>query len=232
MIQSGDFTKPFYLWALAVLLACTALFSACTHDSAPQTERMERVDGKASVAVMPFIKGRDPRNLAQTLSCPFDNFCYEKTELDPAADQILTEMLQEKLMSSLEERIFPLKRVRQVYFPMHLDYPESTPLNMAQKLGNELGVDYVVVGNVWRFRERVGSSMGVSEPASVAFALYLVSVKEGEAVWQGRFNETQQSLSENVLKAPEFFKRGARWLKARVLARYGIDELLREFPLK
>ncbi len=211
---------------LALGFAFASFFPACAHDAPP------RIEGDTSIAVMPFIKGRDPQNLNQTLSCPFENFCYDESALQPEANAIMTEMVQEQLIKNLEDRVYPLKRARQVYSPMRLANPDATPLDLAKKLGREIGVDYVMVGNVWRYRERVGSSLGVAEPASVAFSLYLVSVKEGKTAWHENFNETQQSLSENLLKAPEFFKRGARWLKARELARHGVASLLADFPLR
>lgn len=218
--------QSFYRIALALGLAFSGFLSACAHDAPP------RVHGDASIAVMPFIKGRDPQNLNQTLSCPFENFCYDENALNPEADTVMTEMVQEKLIKRLEDRVYPLKLARQMYFPMRLAHPDATPLDLAKQLGRELGVDYVMVGNVWRYRERVGSSLGVAEPASVAFSLYLVSVKDGETAWHANFNETQQSLSENLLKAPEFFKRGARWLKVGELARHGVESLLADFPLR
>ncbi|HMA86241.1 MAG TPA: hypothetical protein VKN73_11110 [Desulfosalsimonadaceae bacterium] len=214
--------------ALLLLLVCAGLLiSACAREVPVQ-----KTDEKSLIALMPFIKGRDPQNLANTLSCPFERFCYEDDALASDAHQVMTQMLQGMLLEKLDERALPLKTVRRTYEALLFDHPGTTPLKMAQKLGKELGVDYVLVGNVWRFRERVGSSLGVAKPASVAFSLYLVDTQNGKSVWQDRFNETQQSLSENLLKAPDWFKRGGTWLKARELARYGLKNLLEDLPLK
>ncbi len=210
------------------MLVCAVFFiNACTRHSPPP-----KIDnaGNKSIAVMPFIKGRKPGNISQILSCPYEGFCYEDGELQTNANRIMTEMLQGKLMAKLEERVVPLNKVKRVY--ARLEYPKATPLEIAEKLGTNIGVDYVMVGNIWRYRERIGSSLGVDKPASVAFALYLVNVETGKAVWHASFNETQQSLSENLLKAPSFFKCGAKWLIARELARCGMDEALKEFPLR
>jgi len=213
--------------ALLLLLCASLLISACAGQTpAPKT------DEASIVALMPFIKGRDPQNLANTLSCPFERFCYEDDALASDAHQVMTQMLHGMLLEKLDERALPIKTVRRTYEALLFDHPGTTPLKMAQKLGKELGVDYVLVGNVWRFRERVGSSLGVNKPASVAFSLYLIDTQSGKSVWQDRFNETQQSLSENLLKAPDWFKRGGTWLKARELARYGLKDLLEDFPLK
>ena len=214
--------------ALLLLLVCGGLLiSACARE-VPEP----KTDGESVVALMPFIKGRDPQNLANTLSCPFERFCYEDDALASDAHLVMTRMLQEMLLEKLDERTLPMKTVRQTYEALLFDHPNATPLEMAKKLGKELRADYVLIGNVWRFRERLGSSLGVAKPASVAFSLYLVDTQSGKSVWQDRFNETQQSLSENLLKAPDWFKRGGTWLKARELARYGLKDLLKDSPLK
>ena len=214
------------LAALLFLICITLLISACARDVPQPTP------DKHSIAVMPFIKGRDPQNLANTLSCPFERFCYEDDALEPDADQIMTRMVYEKLISQLNERVSPLKKTRETYEALLFDHPRATPLDIARDLGQEGGADYVLVGNIWRYRKRQGSSLGVTKPASVAFSLYLVNTANGKTVWEARFNETQQSLSENLFKAPEWFKRGGTWLEAKELARYGLEDLLREFPLK
>lgn len=218
---------PLFILMLALLVSPGAGLSGCSH----QKPKTIEISGQQSVALMPFIKGRDPANLARTLSCPFANFCYKKTALNPEADRIMTELVQEKLLARLEDRLFPLRRVRKVYRPLLYSQTDATPVDLARKLGEKLGVEYVVVGNVWRYRERAGSSLSVSEPASVAFGLYLVNISTGKAVWQDIFNETQRSLAENVLKAPAFFKCGAKWLTAKELAICGIEDLLKKFPL-
>lgn len=226
MNQSCPRIKKPNTLALVFFICSSLLLGACARD-VPQ-----QIPDEKSVAVMPFIKGRDPQNLENTLSCPFERFCYEDDALEPDADQIMTRMVQEKLASRIDERVFPLKPVREAYEAMLFDHQDATPLDIAKKLGKALGADYVLVGNIWRYRERMGSSLGVAKPASVAFSLYLVSIENGKTVWQGRFNETQQSLSENLLKAPEWFKRGGKWLEASELARYGLVDLLEEIPLK
>ena len=65
----------------------------------------------------------------------------------------------------------------------------------------------------------------------MAFAVYLIDVANGKTLWKGSFKESQGVLSENILDARAFFKKGARWLSADELARYGVKEVLEEFPL-
>jgi hypothetical protein len=64
----------------------------------------------------------------------------------------------------------------------------------------------------------------------VSFAIHLVGVKEDRVLWRGFFQETQQPLSENILKFTAFLRRRGRWLTAKDLASVGMDEVLVSFP--
>ena len=67
-------------------------------------------------------------------------------------------------------------------------------------------------------------------PASVAFALYLVEVKTGRRIWRGVFDETQRPLTDNLLQARQSLKMGVKWLSARELARFGVEQVVKSFP--
>ncbi|MBU0989327.1 MAG: hypothetical protein KJ823_03990, partial [Proteobacteria bacterium] len=56
---------------------------------------------------------------------------------------------------------------------------EDTPRDLAQKTGHALGANLIIVGTVWKFKERVGGAIGVESPASVAFAIGLIDVADG-----------------------------------------------------
>jgi len=49
-------------------------------------------------------------------------------------------------------------------------------------------------------------------------------------VWTGNYDETQQSLTENLLNVVDFFKQGAKWLTADEFAEYGMRKILKTFP--
>jgi hypothetical protein len=180
------------------------------------------------VALLPFFKGVLPYNVQDSLSCPVCRLVEESDSNVPDADRILTELVQKALERRFGYAAVPLFKVRGVYDAMPKDEVKDTPLSLAQRMGRALSANAVMVGHVWRFRERVGGSMGVDSPASVAFLLYFVDVSTGGVLWRGTFNETQKSLSENILDAPAFFKRGGKWLTAAELAKSGVDELMRK----
>jgi hypothetical protein len=184
------------------------------------------------IAVMPYIMGKNPESIEETMTCPYSSFCYDPDSIKKGVDIVLTNMLQKILQNKFAGKIVPLAEVRDSFEILKFGQASITPQDMVLKIGKELNVDYVVAGNVWRFRERVGRSFSVETPASVAFAVYLVDIKESKLIWMARFDETQQSLFSNLLNARAFFKQGAKWLTAQEFADYGMNEIMSDFPLK
>ncbi|HEX9444423.1 MAG TPA: hypothetical protein VGA73_09900, partial [Candidatus Binatia bacterium] len=64
----------------------------------------------------------------------------------------------------------------------------------------------------------------VMSPASVAFVLEAWDVKRGDVIWTARFDETQKSLSENLLNIGQVASRGVRWVTAEELAQEGVKK--------
>ena len=90
--------------------------------------------------------------------------------------------------------------------------------------------DLLLVPQVTYWRERVGSTSGVETPASVALEFYLIDARN-EKLIRSRYEETQQSLMENLLTARKFANRGGQWVTATRLASDGIEEKLTELGL-
>ncbi len=111
----------------------------------------------------------------------------------------------------------------------------SSPIldrNLWIESGRALNVDGVLVCFLYRYHERIGSRYAAEAPASVAFDLYLLRSVDGRVLWQGRFDETQRALSENLLDFNKFMKRKG-WISANDLALAGLDDLfdtLRQTP--
>jgi hypothetical protein len=97
-------------------------------------------------------------------------------------------------------------------------------------VGKCIQADFLLVPQLTTWRERVGSDAGVETPASVAIDFYLIDVKN-ERMIRSRYEETQQSLLENLYNAKKFAARGGKWVTATRLARDGMDEKLTELGL-
>lgn len=183
------------------------------------------------VAVMPFLAGRESSGadaqLAHPLDCTMAQFCEAANELGGSAEEILTVEMQTALERRLDYRVVPQTRSSRTFDEMPLDRAKDTPRIIAQRFGKATGADHVILGKVWRYREREGDQ---GQGASVGFAVFLVQVDNGRRVWRGRFDRSQSTLLEDLRESRIFFKKGGRWLSARELSRFGIAQVLKSFP--
>ena len=192
----------------------------------------DNVDGNIStLALMPFWLGRPDPELGlkkkSILDCTLTELCYlEGDPLENAAD-VLNEITQEAFENKFREKVVPFAVAQRAY--TLIDKEDTDTLrSIAVRFGKKLDVDQVIAGTLWRYRERVGRPMAAESPASVGFALFLVNVEDGKILWQGTFNETQASLTENLLNAPMYLKEGFKWMTSREFATHGVDKLLQE----
>ena len=184
---------------------------------------------KPTLAILPFIieKMDDPSKGAV---CPVCRGIYKRGDVLYSSQRTLTQLLQQKMETPGTFTILPLEKMEEVFSKMDKGQFELRPLRSAIQLGKELNVDFIFIGYLFRFEERVGSRIGVDKPASVSFDVHLLRLKDGKRVWDGKFDETQQALSENLLKIGSFVRRGAAWLKAEELSSVGLDEILKRLP--
>jgi hypothetical protein len=210
----------------AILLAWLALTSF--DQARAQGEESHYITG---IALMPFWLGKPDPGVGlkkkSILDCTLAELCY--LEGDPLEDaaQIMNEMTQLELETKFGAKTVPFEVAERAY--TLIDKEDTDTLrSIAVRFGRKLDVDHVVAGTLWRFRERQGRALAAESPASVAFALFLVKVEDGEILWEGTFNKTQQPLTDNLLNAPLYMKEGFKWLTAREFARHGAGTLVGE----
>jgi len=188
-----------------------------------------RADPRPSLAVIPFFtqSHEDP---TQGNVCPVCQRAARRGNIPPGALDSLTRLLHQKMEVRKEFRVSPIEEVETYPELLRNELFQTKPVTSSIELGRALNVDYVFLGFLYRFDERVGSSLGVEKPASVGYDLHLFRVKDGKMVWSVRFDETQQSLTDDLLKIGAFLRRKAVWLKAEELASVGMDEILNHLP--
>jgi len=184
---------------------------------------------KPTLAILPFLIERtnDPSRGAV---CPVCQGVYKSGNIPYGSPRTLTQLLQQKMEGMETFSVLPSEKVEKVFSTKEKGAFELRPLRSAVQIGKELDVDYIIIGYVFRFEERIGSRIGVDRPASVGFDVHLLRVKDGKRVWDGKFDETQQALSENLLKMGSFVRRKASWLTAEELSNVGMDEMIRRLP--
>ncbi len=171
------------------------------------------------IAVMP-IERDEPSNASSADGRP---------RLKAGAERVITAEIYSILASSSKWRFVPDLTVMQTLPKIGADGPLQP---RARDLGKALSADAVLFGTVSRYQERVGSEYGATQPAAVAFNLSLVSVSTGKILWTGKFDETQQPLSSNLLNWWQFWRGGPRWFTAEEFAHLGIERLLDELSGK
>jgi hypothetical protein len=196
------------------------------HPASPEL----RAEEKPGLAIFPFyiLRVEDP---ARGAFCPVCKEVHRSSAILPDVPKTLTRELYGKMEALGPFRVLPLDKMEETLSPGgNQKRFEASPVSTSVQLGRELNVDFVMVCILFRFEERVGSSLGVEKPASVAFDLHLYRVRDGQKVWDGDFDETQKALFDNLLQAGSFFRQGAKWLTAEQLAEGGMDGVLKKLP--
>lgn len=212
------------------LLGLLLVMGAChTDHSKTQTLTGYQVIKLQRVAVMPFLAGNSAmeadNRIRPALDCTLKQFCQEINELGGGAENALTRQMQRAIERQLDDKVVPLPRAAKIYDELPQDRSVDTPRQLAQRFGKAAGADHVILGSVWRYRHRTPDT-----GASVAFTIYLLEVDNGRRVWRGRFDKTQLALTDDLGDAGSFFRSGARWLSAEELGRFGIKQVMQDFP--
>jgi hypothetical protein len=186
-------------------------------------------DPRSSLAVIPFF-AQSHEDPAKGSVCPVCQRAARRGDIPPGALDFLTRLLNQEMEAHKEFRVSSMGEVEAYPELLRSELFQTKPVTSSIELGRALNVDYVFIGFLYRFDERIGASLAVEKPASVGYDLHLFRVKDGKMVWSGRFDETQQALTDDLLKIGAFLRRKAVWLKAEELASVGMDEILKDLP--
>jgi hypothetical protein len=124
-------------------------------------------------------------------------------------------------LAALGVRVISASDVETAFAARGRATPRRDPRAAAELVASEFGASAVVLGEVYRWRERGGEAMGSLTPASVGYEDSLFDVREGRRLWSGRFDHTQRTLTGDPMMARRYPGGGTRWLTASELARWG-----------
>jgi len=167
------------------------------------------------------------------LRCPVCGKVFLAGNVAEGADVILTNQLISLIKNRTDFTIIYPGEARKISdgFKAGNENMLSEVKKIAEN-GRLLGADTVIVGYIYRFKERVGTSYSVESPASVAFDLHFISASDERIIWSGYMDETQRPLSENLFEIGSFIKRKGEWVAAEDLATLGLESMLRIFFTK
>ena len=207
----------FHCSVVAIAIVCGALFFSIA--AGGQTLQVTRL------AILPLAKGTPPVDSNRQAPDCRETELIADERLDAGAQDKITGCLQQALEKALPGKLVPQNERTGADELLVYMKTSATLKAHALKLGEKLQASHVLAGTAVRYRERKGTAYGADRPASVTFSVYLLDEKTGDIVWSGAFDKTQQSLAENLLDAPAFFKGGAKWLTAQELACRGAEDI-------
>lgn len=208
-----------------------AIVSGCHYASGVSTTLKD--DGKVifkRIAVVPFQRISLEEADIKTVRCPLRGLILRTEKSPQDSEKIVEHIFLERLTDRKVFTIIPPDRVGGIYERVTAGLYKADILEILKKVGDELEADGIILGYVYRYRERKGYEYSVEKPASVAFEIHLIRVSDGTVVWRGLFDKTQTSLMEDMLQISSFLKERGRWVNAEELTAEGMDEVLREFP--
>jgi tetrahydromethanopterin S-methyltransferase subunit G len=222
--------------ALIGLISFLLLFPLLGHaqepmlqeDSLQQEEK--RVVPLEKVAVLPFVIVGPQGPEQRVVKGLWGEFFFRTGEVPMRAGPEVTRIFYRQLNRLGTCELIPLAQAQAAAEGVDREAFRQDPRGIAQQIGKDLGLYAVVIGGVYRFEQREGSALGVQRPASSAFDAHLVRVSDKKVLWSGRFDETQHTLSENLLKVGSFLKGGAQWVTVERLTEIGVESVLRTFP--
>jgi hypothetical protein len=182
------------------------------------------------VAIISFQPLTPEEESGRTVFCPICSIGASGGKIIKGSEKIVEEIFVDKLHQLKEVQLIPTDKVEAVYKRISSESLKEPLLKSLMRTGDELGADFVAVGYVYRYVERVGYKYSTERPASVVFEIHLIKTSDGSIVWRGFFDKTQKSLMEDVFQMPSFLKGGAKWLTARQLTEQGMNKIFETFP--
>ncbi len=134
---------------------------------------------------------------------------------------LLVERVMAEEMAARGIGVIPARDVKIAFTREGMKEPRADPQAGAVIVFENFGATAVLLGEVSRFRERIGTKRGATGPASVAFVVTLHAAPSGRKLWSARFDETQVEFSAAPGRAHRYPGGGRRWLTAPELARFG-----------
>ena len=216
---------------LCCLVFCAWLFFGCQNASVNVSEPPSGPLNIKTILVLPFKElSEQPGEHPDTRS-PVTGRIFITGEVAEYADDFLTDSLVSWLQSNTP-------------YELRISNYSQSPGSILDAAGGYLALnrkdltafarkeaaDAVLLGFVYRFRERVGGGFSAESPASVAFDLNLIRAVDDRILWSGNFDETQQTLGQNLFQLGTFLSRGGRWITANDMATAGLTNMLKKFP--
>ena len=203
-------------------LILTVAGCASTPAPPPQTPIITHYN---QVALLPFANAAAIFEEGSQVRNPLTSKVFTTGAVPDGAPAVLTRILWEQLRAKTTTSLIPPEQSVGERAEMLSETADFRERRMVAELGRRQGADAVLLGTLYRYRERVGLNYAADTPAAVTFDLILLDTASGRVVWWRSFDEVQQALSENLLKIGTFLKDKGRWLTAAQMSSRALEEM-------
>lgn len=215
---------------IVFLLTSIIFLSACGTGNIVK-EESPTLYGMEKILILPFKDMSVVYGENVDARCPVCGKVFTTGNVIENAPDMLTEHLFMLLKNRKDIQLIPSSQAQGVMSGLLAgSQKELRERDLQLETGRILNADGVVAGYIYRFKERIGAEYSVDVPASVAFDIHLIRVKDGRVVWNGHFDETQRPLSDDLFRLSTFLQRKARWITAKEMAISGLEDMLKTFP--
>jgi hypothetical protein len=219
----------YYVLLKVFLLTGILFLSACGGDNTV-TSKPPNLSGIKKILILPFKDMSAVFGESVNGRCPVCGKVFTTGEVAEGATAMLTEHLFILLKDRKDIELIPSSQAQGVLSGLLAgSKKELLERDLQLEIGRVLNADAIFVGYIYRFRERVGTQYSVDLPASVAFDIHLIRVKDGRVLWSAHFDETQQPLSDDLFRLKLFLRRKAKWITAKEMAISGLEDMLKDF---
>jgi PBP1b-binding outer membrane lipoprotein LpoB len=90
---------------------------------------------------------------------------------------------------------------------------------------NRLNIGAVILIEVEKFDERIGTRVSAEQTAAVSFSMIVKKISDNSIIWKDGFSYQDQALSDNILKKKDKSKKTKGWSSSSQLFEYGVREL-------
>lgn len=203
-----------FLGLAGIVLGVLILLSSCSGKrSAPVKEKEKRALSCIAVTLT-----ETPVNRKEKIS-------YEQAQALEKGAAFVDGLLAEQLSGSSRYRFATQKQMDAAY-----SSKMNNKLEHLKKVAGKLSCDGALTTFVDEYRQRIGSSYSVDTAASISIQMKLISVADGQVLWNGSFQETQEPLFSNLFSLGKISRRGLKWLTVEELTTSGVEELLKGCP--
>jgi len=218
----------------SVIFMMMIILGSCQHENSYRKtslqQGLESAPHVRKIVVIGFRPALNPREKPGMIRNPISGAVFVSEPVPPSAVHFMNEHLFKQLLEDkIHEFISPgqAKGVLSTLVSKDLVIGDT---EIIQEIGKAFSADAVLIGYLYRWRERIGTDYAIDRPASVAFDLNLIQSGNGAILWSEGFDKSQRSLSENLLDMDAFIYGGGKWMTVDRLADFGLTMMLKKMP--